>query len=95
MVSRTHKGFLALCGLVIVGVVVVSLAPFSAQEVNCDGPVFMAFSKVQVPKPGGGLQAVDGIRGHDARTRLVFAGALGSVAIVAGITAWVAHHRRA
>jgi hypothetical protein len=94
-VSRPLKILLTLCGLLLVGAAFVSLAPFSSEGVNCDGAAFMAFYKVQMPKPGGGLQSVDGICGHDARMRLVFATALGAVGLVGGVTVWIAHHRRA
>lgn len=91
--NRRTKLVLAICGLLVVAAVVVSLAPFSGRDVECDGPVFMAFYKVQMPKAGGGLEAVDGICGHDARMRLAFAGALGVLGLVAGVTVWVADRR--
>ena len=92
--STRMKMLLTLCGLLFVGAAVASLAPFNVDGVNCDGAAFMAFHKVQMPAPGGGLQSVDGICGHDARMRLVFAGALGAVGLV-GVTVWIASHRRA
>jgi hypothetical protein len=81
--------------LFLVGAAVMSLAPFNSQEIDCDGAAFMAFQKVQMPKPGGGLESVDGICGHDARMRLMFAGALGAVGLLGGVTVLAAHHRRA
>lgn len=95
LVNLPARLLVTLCGLFLVGAAVMSLAPFNSQEIDCDGAAFMAFHRVQMPKPGGGLQSVDGICGHDARMRLVFAGALGAVGLVDGVTILVAHYRRA
>lgn len=94
-VSKRMKILLTLCGLLLVGAAFISLVPFNSEGVNCDGAAFMAFNKVQMPNLGGGLESVDGICGHDARMKLVFAGALGAVGLVGGVTVWIAHHRRA